>query len=174
MLKYSTAERLRQIMDETGMKQIDIIRKSEPFFSIYKVKIGRNDISQYLSGKVEPRQNKLFILAKALNVSEAWLMGFDVPKERTEEQDEDIFSRRESLLPPSITEDVVTFPISTHEKKVVVAYREKPEMQDAVDRLLEIKKELTPVETPHSVDDTTYIAAYGAGVIDDEDYVDIP
>ncbi len=111
MQKFSTAERLQQFMSETGLKQIDIIRKAEPFYPIYKVKIGRNDISQYIAGKVIPRQNKLFILAKALNVSEAWLMGYDVPKERIEEKDETTFNIEDRLLPPTITEDTVTFPI---------------------------------------------------------------
>ena len=34
------------------------------------------------SGKVEPTQEKLVVLGLALNVNEAWLMGFDVPMER--------------------------------------------------------------------------------------------
>lgn len=41
--------------------------------------MGRNHISQYVSGKVKPNQDKLSILALALNVNEAWLMGYDVP-----------------------------------------------------------------------------------------------
>lgn len=82
MKKITTAERLKQLMKERDLKQIDIVNLSQPFCKQYDIKIGRNDISQYLSGKVEPGQNKLFILGKALNVSEAWLMGFDVPMER--------------------------------------------------------------------------------------------
>ena len=39
-------------------------------------------ISQYRSGKYEPKQDRLETFAIALNVSEAWLMGFDVPMER--------------------------------------------------------------------------------------------
>lgn len=44
--------------------------------------MGKSDISQYVSGKVEPGQDKLTILGLALNVSEAWLMGYDVPMAR--------------------------------------------------------------------------------------------
>ena len=44
--------------------------------------MNKSDISQYVSGKVEPSQEKLVILSMALNVSESWLMGFDVPMER--------------------------------------------------------------------------------------------
>jgi len=47
--------------------------------------MNKSDISQYVSGKVEPNQRKLFVLGKALNVSEAWLMGYDVSRERNNE-----------------------------------------------------------------------------------------
>lgn len=86
MYKYTFSQRLRQIQNERNLRQIDIIRLAEPYCNKFKIRIGRNDISQYISGKTEPRQNKIYILAKALNVSEAWLMGFDVPRERTEEE----------------------------------------------------------------------------------------
>ncbi|MDO4564812.1 MAG: XRE family transcriptional regulator [Clostridia bacterium] len=46
--------------------------------------LGRNAISQYVSGKFEPKQTALYKIAKVLDVSEAWLMGYDVPKERLE------------------------------------------------------------------------------------------
>ena len=34
----------------------------------------------YVTGKVVPVQDKLFLLARTLDVSEAWLMGLDVPE----------------------------------------------------------------------------------------------
>lgn len=84
MKKCSIAERLRQVMQTRGLKQVDILRTAEPFCIEYGIKLGRNDLSQYVSGKVEPGQYKLYILSQALNVSEAWLMGYDVPMERAE------------------------------------------------------------------------------------------
>lgn len=78
----NTANRLKEIMDEENLKQIDIIKKSSYFSSKYDTKLTKTDLSQYVSGKVEPGQAKLFVLASALNVSEAWLMGYDVPKTR--------------------------------------------------------------------------------------------
>lgn len=59
--------------------------------------MGRNDISQYVSGKVEPSQWKLTILAKALNVSEVWLMGYDVPINDDNDKDKIITNKIESL-----------------------------------------------------------------------------
>lgn len=79
---YSTADRLNYIMETRNLKQVDILKLSAPFSNKYNVKLNRNDLSQYVNGKVEPGQFKLFILAQALNVSEAWLMGFDVPMQR--------------------------------------------------------------------------------------------
>ncbi len=39
-------------------------------------------MSQYIKGTFEPKQDRVELLAKALQVSEAWLMGYDVPMER--------------------------------------------------------------------------------------------
>lgn len=75
----NTAIRLKQLMKERNLKQIDIVRLAEPYCKENNVKLGRNDISQYVAGKSEPGQHKLYILGKALDVSEAWLMGYDVP-----------------------------------------------------------------------------------------------
>ena len=77
-----TAARLKQIMRERNLRQVDIIRMAEPYCQEYKLKLTKSDMSQFVSGKVEPGQWKLVILGKALNVSEAWLMGYDVPMER--------------------------------------------------------------------------------------------
>ena len=97
MKKSNTAERLRFIMNERGLKQVDILRLCEPYCEKYGVKLQKNDLSQYLSGKVEPRQDKLTILGSALGVQEAWLMGYDVPRENApvsiEDYDPDFVER---------------------------------------------------------------------------------
>lgn len=82
MQKATTSERLRQLMAERHLKQIDILNMAKPYCKKYDIKLGRNDISQYVSGKNEPGQYKLYILGEALGVNEAWLLGFDVPMER--------------------------------------------------------------------------------------------
>ena len=77
MKKYTTAERLKQIMQERNMKQVDILEFVLPVCKKYGLKMNKSDISQYVSGKVEPNQRKLVALAEALNVSETWLMGYE-------------------------------------------------------------------------------------------------
>lgn len=44
-----------------------------------KTGISESLLSKYLSGNALARQNKIFALSKALDVSPAWLMGYDVP-----------------------------------------------------------------------------------------------
>ncbi len=75
----NTSDRLKQIMKNRGLRQVDILEAAKPFCEKHKVKLGKNDLSQYVSGKVDPGQDKLLILSLALGVSETWLMGYDVP-----------------------------------------------------------------------------------------------
>lgn len=44
--------------------------------------IAKSSLSEYINGKYEAKQDGVYLLAKALNVNEAWLMGCDVPMER--------------------------------------------------------------------------------------------
>lgn len=82
MKSYSTAQRLKQLMDARQLRQVDILAAAEPYCKKYGVQLGKNALSQYVSGKVEPGQEKLTVLGLALGVSEAWLMGYDVPMQR--------------------------------------------------------------------------------------------
>lgn len=48
--------------------------------------VPKSSLSLYLSGAYEPKQDRIFDMAKALNVDEAWLMGYDVPMERQDKK----------------------------------------------------------------------------------------
>lgn len=78
----NTSERLKQLMASRNLRQVDVLEKCEPFCRQYGVQLKKNALSEYVNGKTEPGQHKLTILGLALNVSEAWLMGYDVPMER--------------------------------------------------------------------------------------------
>ena len=98
MDRVNTADRLKQIMEERNLRQVDILNLVLPICAKYDVKMNKSDISQYVSGKVEPSQEKLVVLGMALNVTESWLMGFDVSSERKDtqiqaEKDFDVFYR---------------------------------------------------------------------------------
>lgn len=73
----SIASRLREAMDIRNKKQVDLERETG---------INRSAISRYLSGEYEPKNKPIYELAKALEVSEQWLMGYDVPMERPKTQ----------------------------------------------------------------------------------------
>ena len=67
--------RIKKAMNLRGLSQTDIVEKTN---------IKKSALSQYISGKITPRQNVVDELSKVLNVSEPWLMGYDVPMERGE------------------------------------------------------------------------------------------
>lgn len=82
MKRATTSERLRYIMNDRGLKQVEILEKCKPYCEKYNIRLAKNDLSQYVSGKTEPKQDKLSILGLGLDVSEAWLAGYDVPMKR--------------------------------------------------------------------------------------------
>lgn len=73
MNKIDISERIKQGLEIQEMTQTQLANKAN---------IDKGQLSSYISGKYKPRQNNIDALARALNVSEAWLMGFDVPMER--------------------------------------------------------------------------------------------
>lgn len=78
MAKATISERLKEIMKLRNLKQVDIINMSEPYGKEVGIKLGKSHISQYISGKTEPRVDIIGVLAKTLEVNELWLMGEDV------------------------------------------------------------------------------------------------
>ena len=72
-----TADRLREAMAEAGKNQAELMRETG---------LQRSAISRYLSGEYEPKALAVGKMSKVLGVSEMWLFGYDVPKNRTAEQ----------------------------------------------------------------------------------------
>ena len=73
----SCAKRLRKALTIRNMKQSELCRKT---------KIATSAMSEYLSGLYEPKQDKIYIMAQALDVDPVWLMGFDVPMEKEDKK----------------------------------------------------------------------------------------
>ena len=73
----SCAKRLRKALTIRNMKQSELCRKT---------KIATSAMSEYLRGLYEPKQDKIYIMAEALNVDPVWLMGFDVPMENEDKK----------------------------------------------------------------------------------------
>lgn len=68
------AERIKEGMELRNLKQADLVELTG---------ISKGALSSYISGHYVPKQNNIFLISKALNVSESWLMGNDVPIERS-------------------------------------------------------------------------------------------
>lgn len=67
------SNRIQYAMDKLDLKQTDLVSRTG---------ISKGALSSYISGRYVPKQNNIYLIAKALNVSEAWLMGADVPMSR--------------------------------------------------------------------------------------------
>lgn len=66
-------KRIAKALTIKGMKQSELCKLA---------KVPKSSLSLYLSEAYEPKQDRIYDMAKALNVSEAWLLGYDVPMER--------------------------------------------------------------------------------------------
>lgn len=73
MLEDTFANRLKKALDYNNMKPTELAQKTG---------INKSLISNYLSGNFKAKQDKVNIIAETLNVSEGWLMGFDVDMDR--------------------------------------------------------------------------------------------
>lgn len=69
------AQRLREGLAIRQMNQTELAKRSQ---------ISKSSISRYIKGDWEGKQGAVYALAKALGVTEAWLMGYDVPMEAEE------------------------------------------------------------------------------------------
>ena len=65
------ATRLREAMERQGLKQAGVIQAA----SQLGAKLGKSQMSQYVSGKTVPRRDVVALLARVLDVDAAWLSG---------------------------------------------------------------------------------------------------
>ena len=85
------ATRIAKALSIRGMRQADLCEKT---------KIPKSAISQYISGAFEPKQDRLYLIAQALNVDPVWLMGYDVPMEKKAQPEE----KKNSPTEPELSE----------------------------------------------------------------------
>lgn len=73
---YTFVERLNQGLEIRGITKSELSRRTG---------INLSTMCQYAKGKYSPKADYLRKIAIALNVSEPWLMGYDIPLERQED-----------------------------------------------------------------------------------------
>lgn len=91
MEKVKCSERIKEALSIKNLKASDLCNMTG---------ISKSTMSQYISGLYEPKQDRVWLICKALHVDEAWLMGYDVPMEKPDR-----------FPAPRLATDVVTFPI---------------------------------------------------------------
>ena len=77
MERKEIKDRLREAMDLRGLRAVDLVEMTD---------IPKGAISYYLAGRSQPKADRIYLLARALDVSEAWLLGYDVPIQRSDAQ----------------------------------------------------------------------------------------
>ena len=121
----TASERIKEGMALRGLKQVDLVERTG---------ISKGALSSYISGRYIPKQNNTFLIAKALDVNEAWLMGADVPMER-------VSGKTESKQGPSYSSQCkeiieVCEQLSAHNQRKVLTYSKNllstQQMEDAL------------------------------------------
>lgn len=84
------SERIKKGLEIRELKQADLVNLTG---------ISKGALSSYISGTYEPKQRNIYKIAEALDVNEAWLMGYDVPMERNLSKES-----KSSFNPNEITE----------------------------------------------------------------------
>lgn len=81
-------ERLKEALDIKGIRPIELSKATN---------ISKSLISRYLNGTTLARQDKFQDIADFLNVSYAWLMGYDVPMVEAKTTKQRIINSLDSL-----------------------------------------------------------------------------
>lgn len=74
---YKRKNRIAEALNLRGMKQIELCEKTG---------IKKPSVNGWIKQNWQPKQDSLYKMAKALDVSEMWLAGYDVPMQRSPEQ----------------------------------------------------------------------------------------
>lgn len=77
MDKYERKNRISEALNIRNMKQVELCEKT---------KIKKSSLNNWIAQRWQPKQEPLYKMARALDVSELWLAGYDVPMERPIEQ----------------------------------------------------------------------------------------
>ena len=66
-------KRIEIALSIRNMKQRDLCELAD---------VPKSSLSLYLKGAYEPKQDRIYRMARVLHVDETWLMGYDVPMEK--------------------------------------------------------------------------------------------
>lgn len=94
IIYLKAVNRMQKPIDEfkNRFNKILSLKDVKPVELAEKTGLSKSTISHYMSGYTKPKSDRLYMLAKTLNVNEAWLMGYDVPMERDTYEDQNIIT----------------------------------------------------------------------------------
>lgn len=125
------AKRLKEAMDIRKISQTELHEKTG---------VGKPSINAYLKGEYKAKQDRVDLIAEALNVDPTWLIGYDVPMER---------SSRESFNNGYYTDSETA--------ELAEKLRTNPDMKI----LFSAAKDLTPEEMQQAADYVNYLKLKG-------------
>lgn len=127
--KMDKGKRIRALREAAGMTQTELANK---------IGTTKQNLYKYESGIITNiPSDKIEAIADIFNVSPDYVMGWNTDNKK----------------------DCFNISVNIHEKAVITAYRNKPEMQEAVDKLLEVQD-----DTRHkNIDISGYTANIAAG-----------
>lgn len=113
MLVSNFANRLNEAIKIRHITPAEIVRRSEILFEEKKIfkPLTKPQMTNYLKGSYEAKQDNVYALSLILDVDEAWLMGCDVPMERKNDTDTDKDLLKKIGAIPLSGENMVKIPI---------------------------------------------------------------
>ena len=151
MRSSNPSERLKQLMSERNLKQVEILEKSLPYQKELGIKMGKSTLSQYVNGVQSPDQHRIYLLSKTLEVSEPWLMGYDVEKKRIPDSERNSISNEQPEILP-----IYNKLEKPRQEKVLSYAKDQLEEQESSNIISIFNK---------SQDDENYITDYVEGLV---------
>lgn len=102
--KAEVKDRLKEALELKGISAAELARRTG---------ISKASLSQYITGRVKPKQDRIYMISKALNLNEAWLLGFNVPMNSTGNTVSQKQSEHSNVAPAPnfLTSNVVSIPV---------------------------------------------------------------
>lgn len=109
-----------EIVEEfrTRLNKALSIREMKPVDLAKKCGISESTISQYRSGYAKPKDQRLALIANALGVQPAWLMGMDVPMTEHDTNEDKTYARQLTSLENGIMQ--IVFKLTEENKKILL------------------------------------------------------
>lgn len=98
MENYKRENRIEEALDLRNMKQVDLCEKTG---------IKKASINGWIKQRYQPKQEPLYKMAKALDVSEMWLAGYDVPMDRVKPDYKLKIGSKETIVGASKYDDLI-------------------------------------------------------------------